>query len=360
MSSRAEVDSATSVRSGEELPLPVLREYLQGVLRRPLQDLQLRQFPGGYSNLTYLLSAGDEHWVLRRPPFGSRVRSAHDMGREFRVLSALAEVFPYAPVPVHFCDRQDVLGCDFYLMSYIPGVVIRQDYPPGMSLSPEQVREQFFTLFDVLGELHRIDPASIGLGDFGRPEGYVRRQVEGWSRRYRDAATPDAPDFERVMHWLHANMPADSGVACLIHNDYKLDNVIWSPDDPLRLIGVLDWEMTTIGDPLMDLGCTLGYWVEASDPEDFRQFRAMPSDVPGAPTRAQIVARFTQRSGLRMERFEFYFCFGLFRLAVIVQQIYARYTQGLTRDPRFGALLGRIYSLQRMCERVIEEGAEVS
>ncbi|MCP5358452.1 MAG: phosphotransferase family protein [Pseudomonadales bacterium] len=357
--SNSQVDKATSVRAGEELPLDLLRDYLRPVLGLPLDDLRVQQFPGGYSNLTYLLSAGGEQWVLRRPPFGSRVRSAHDMGREFRVLTALSGTFPYAPVPVHFCEDPVVLGCDFYLMSYIPGVVIRKSYPEGMHLSSEQVRQQFFTLFDVLGELHSIDLTRVGLGDFGRPEGYVRRQVEGWSRRYRDARTPDAPDFERVMGWLHDNMPADSGVACLIHNDYKLDNVIWSPDEPLRLIGVLDWEMATVGDPLMDLGCTLGYWAEATDPEDFRLYRAMPSDVPGAPTRAEIVARFAERTGLRMERFDFYFCFGLFRLAAIGQQIYTRYAQGLTRDPRFASLLGKVHSLQRMCERVMVNGAQL-
>lgn len=351
------VDQAQQVREGEELDLNVLREYLRPTLGSLVDDLQVTQFPGGYSNLTYLLRSGGQKWVLRRPPFGSKVKSAHDMGREFRILSALEKVFPYAPRPVLFCDDHSILGCDFYLMSYIEGLVIRRDYPAGLRLSPEQTRQQFFALFDVLGALHSIDLHKAGLEDFGKPQGYVTRQVEGWSKRYQAALTPDAPDFEPVMAWLRDKMPAESGVIGLIHNDYKLDNVIWSLDDPLKLIGVLDWEMATVGDPLMDLGCTLGYWAEADDPEFFRRFRAMPSDVPGAPTRAQIVARFSERTGIAVDNIDFYFCFGLFRLAGIGQQIYYRYAQGLTRDPRFAGLIDKVHSLRQMSEWVISRSA---
>lgn len=347
------IDQAHAVRPGEELPLAALRDVLRPLLGPQADQLQVKQFPGGFSNLTYLLSAGEERWVLRRPPFGSTVKSAHDMGREYRILSALDGIFPYAPKPLLFCDDHQVMGCDFYLMQYLEGVVIRKDYPDGLQLSPEQVREQFFRLFDVLGELHSVDLKQAGLDNFGRPQGYVRRQVEGWSRRYRDALTPDAPDFDAIMQWLHDRMPGGSGVVSLIHNDYKMDNVIWSPQDPLRIIGVLDWEMSTVGDPLMDLGCTLGYWAEAGDPEHFRQSRAMPSDVPGAPTRAEIIRRFSERTGINVDNFDFYFCFGLFRLAVIGQQIYYRYRQGLTRDARFAALIDKAHSLQQMCSMVI-------
>lgn len=351
------LDKPGAVRAGEELNADVLQEYLRQVLgsdfARPLATLQIRQFPGGFSNLTYLLTAGDSKWVLRRPPFGSTVKSAHDMGREFRILSALQGLFPYAPTPVHFCQDPAVLGSDFYLMSCIEGMVIRKDYPGGLALSPAQVKQQFFALFDVLGELHSLDLHKAGLESFGKPEGYVRRQVEGWSKRYLDARTPDAPDFDAIMDWLHQRMPPESGQARIIHNDYKMDNVIFSANDPLRVIGVLDWEMATVGDPLMDLGCTLGYWAEAGDPDHHRRYRAMPSDVPGAPTRAEIVARFGERTGLTMERFDFYFCFGMFRLAVIGQQIYYRYYHGLTKDARFGALIDKARSLQQMCTQLI-------
>lgn len=354
VSTDALLDKATNVRQGEELDIERLREYLAPVLGESLNALQVQQFPGGFSNLTYLLRSGDQQWVLRRPPFGSKVKSAHDMGREFKILSALGNgVFPYAPTPVHFCEDHEILGCDFYLMSCIEGVVIRKDYPTQMQLSPEEVRTQFFNLFDVLGELHSVDLKKAGLEHFGKPQGYVRRQVEGWGKRYRNALTPDAPDCDKIMQWLDDKMPADSGLARIIHNDYKLDNVIWSADDPLKLIGVLDWEMSTVGDPLMDLGCTLGYWAEAGDPDDYRRYRAMPSDVPGAPTRAEIVTRFSQRTGLQVDNIDFYFCFGMFRLAVIGQQIYYRYHEGLTQDKRFAAMIHKVHSLHKMCERLI-------
>ena len=346
-------DKAQAVREGEELDLAVLSTYLRPVLGALADSLQVKQFPGGYSNLTYLLVSGDHKWVLRRPPFGSTVKSAHDMGREFRILTALEKVFPYAPKPVHFCDDHAVLGCDFYLMSYIEGLVIRREYPAGLNLSPAQVRQQFFALFDVLGDLHSVDLQKAGLADFGKPQGYVTRQVEGWSKRYVAAATADAPDFEPVMAWLRDKMPAESGVVSIIHNDYKLDNVIWSLDDPMKVTGVLDWEMATVGDPLMDLGCTLGYWAEAEDPAFFRQFRAMPSDAPGAPTRAEIVARFSERTAIAVDNIDFYFCFGLFRLAGIGQQIYYRYAQGLTKDQRFARLIDKVHSLRQMCDLVI-------
>ena len=346
-------DRAGRIRLGEELPLERLREYLHPLLGAAAAGLEVRQFPGGHSNLTYLLRSGGKHWVLRRPPFGSKVKSAHDMSREFRMLSALKDVFPYGPAPVHFCDDHDIIGCDFYLMNYIRGLVIRREYPAGLSLSPAQTRRQLFNFFDVLGDLHSVNLAAAGLENFGRPAGYVRRQVEGWRRRWEDAVTPDTVNCDKVMQWLFDHMPAESGRASVIHNDYKLDNVIFSLDDPLELIGVLDWEMATVGDPIMDLGCTLGYWVQTSDPDFFRESRTMPSDAPGAPSRVEIISRFQQRTGLAVENFPFYFCFGLFRLLVIGQQIYYRYYHGHTRDERFAGFLKKAFVLQKMCEMII-------
>ena len=353
------VDRAGEIREGEELDLKRLQAYLRPILGSAVDSLEIRQFPGGFSNLTYLLSSGDEKWVLRRPPFGSKVKSAHDMSREYRILTALKDVFPYGPVPVHFCEDQDVIGCDFYLMNYIQGLVIRREYPEALQLTPDEIRQQLFNFFDVLGELHSVDLLQAGLQDFGRPQGYVQRQVEGWSRRWQDAITPDTVNCDETIQWLHDNMPAESGKASVIHNDYKMDNVIFSAENPLRVIGVLDWEMATVGDPLMDLGCTLGYWVEQGDPEFFRAYRNMPSDVEGAPTRQEIIARFQKQTGLAVENFPFYFCFGLFRLGVIGQQIYYRYYHGLTQDHRFKAMIKKTAILQQMCELVMHGEIEL-
>lgn len=352
------IDQAGAIRAGEELDLDALRQYLEPLLGERARQLTVQQFPGGHSNLTYLLSSGDETWVLRRPPFGSKVKSAHDMSREYRVLSAIHEVFPYAPEPLHFCEDQAILGCDFYLMNYIRGLVIRREYPAELGLYPDQIRQQLLNFSDVLGQLHSIDRSKTALADFGRPEGYVSRQVEGWCRRWQDAVTPDTVNCDAIMQWLRDNRPAESGMASIIHNDYKLDNVIFSPEDPLKVIGVLDWEMATVGDPLMDLGCTLGYWVQRSDPEFFRTARTMPTDIAGAPTRAEIIERFQTRTGLQLDNFDFYFCFGLFRLTVIGQQIYYRYYHGLTKDERFVTFLHKSKALIRMCEMVIEGRVE--
>jgi aminoglycoside phosphotransferase (APT) family kinase protein len=348
------LDKPGAVRAEEAFDANALRAYLAPVLGTSLLNLQVQQYLGGFSNLTYLLQSGEEKWVLRRPPIGNKVISAHDMRREFRILSALQGHYPYSPKPLHFCADHGVLGSDFYLMSCTEGIVIRNQYPEIMHLSALQVHQQFRNLLDGLGELHALDPQALGLENFGRPDGYIRRQVEGWGVRYRNAFTPDAPNFDRVMTWLHDRIPPESGRVCIIHNDYKLDNVVWSVRDPMRLCGVLDWEMATLGDPLMDLGCTLAYWVEETDPDFYRRYRSMPSDTPGAPRRTEIVARFAQNTGLSVERIDFYYCFGLFRLAVIAQQIYYRYSQGLTQDVRFGALIDKAHGLRRMCSVIMD------
>lgn len=355
------LDQAADIRQGEELDAKVLSDYLTVYVPEINGAVSIKQFPSGFSNLTYLITYGDvntdgKQWVLRRPPFGSKVKSAHDMGREYRVLNGLHQAFAYAPKPAVFCEDHSVLGCDFYLMEYIKGVIIRNTYPNELQLSNEQVRQQFFNWLDALCELHSVDYHAIGLGELGKPAGYVQRQVDGWSKRYTAALTPDdIPTFERTVQWLQDKMPTESDKVGIIHNDYKIDNVIWSLDDPLRLIGVLDWEMATLGDPLMDLGCTLGYWAERDDPEVFRKFAAMPTTHPGAPSRAELIARFSENSGISVEKFDFYFCFGLFRLAGIGQQIYNRFYHGKTKDQRFARLKDKVYSLHDMCEKVVNE-----
>ncbi len=350
------LDKPSDIREGEELDTKVLSDYLSAHVPEIDGEVSVKQFPSGFSNLTYLISSGDHQWVLRRPPFGSKVKGAHDMGREYRVLNSLHKAFPYAPKPVVFCEDHSVLGCDFYMMDYIKGLIIRNQYPDGLNLSNEEVRQQFFNWLDVLCDLHSVDYKAVGLGELGRPAGYVKRQVDGWSKRYTAAITPDdIPTFERTIQWLQDKMPAESEKVGIIHNDYKVDNVIWSLENPLKVIGVLDWEMATLGDPLMDLGCTFGYWAERNDPEIFRNFAAMPTTHPGAPTRAELITHFGQRLGVSVEQFDFYFCFGLFRLAGIGQQIYKRYYDGLTKDKRFARLKDKVFSLHAMCEKVMNE-----
>ena len=328
------IDEPTGVRSGEGLDLNRLGPFLQESLDLG-GEVRILQFPSGYSNLTYLLRIGDTDLVLRRPPFGSKPRSGHDMRREFTVLSALHGSFPYCPEPLLFCDDESIIGCPFYLMERLEGIIIRREVPPALGLEPADVRRIFERVIDVHAELHAVDYRAVGLGDFGNPEGYVERQIAGWSRRYRRARTPDVPDGKELMGWLEENTPADTGSGCIVHNDFRLDNVVLDPENPFNVIGVLDWEMAAIGDPLMDLGASLAYWVEKTDPAGFQAMRIMPTNVEGAPTRAEVVARYAAKSGLKIDNFTFYYCYGLFRLAVIIQQIYFRSYHGETGDPRF-------------------------
>lgn len=332
------LDEASPVRDGESLDAGRLGDYLAAQLPDFRPPLTIRQFPSGFSNLTYLIAAGPREYVLRRPPFGTRPKSGHDMGREFRMLSALQGVFQESPRPVHHCGDESVIGVPFYLVERIRGIILRRDYPPGLAATPALVRAQQHALIDTLARLHAIDHRARGLAEFGRAEGYVRRQVEGWSARYASARTGDAADAEGVAAWLASAMPVECGAVSLIHNDYKLDNVVFDDASPQRLVGVLDWEMATIGDPWMDLGCSLAYWIEAGDPPDLLATRMLPTQLPGSLTRAEVVERYAAARQLPEPDFRFYRVFGLFRLAVIVQQIYFRYFHAQTRDARFAAL----------------------
>jgi aminoglycoside phosphotransferase (APT) family kinase protein len=332
------LDEAAPVRNGESLDAGRLGEYLAARIPDLRLPLAVRQFPSGFSNLTYLLSAGARELVLRRPPVGTRPKSGHDMAREFRVLSALQGVFAESPRPVHFCEDESVIGAPFYVVERIRGVILRRDYPAELEATPALVRAQQHALVDTLARLHAIDHRGLGLAEFGRPDGYVRRQVDGWTARYASATTVDAADATGVATWLASALPAESPQVALIHNDYKLDNVVFDAGEPERLVGVLDWEMATIGDPWMDLGCSLAYWVEAGDPPELLATRMLPTHLPGSMSRVEVVERYAGARKLTAPDFRFYRVFGLFRLAVIVQQIYYRFFHGQTRDPRFGAL----------------------
>jgi aminoglycoside phosphotransferase (APT) family kinase protein len=346
---------AHAPRPGEELEAGLVAGFLARELPGFEGPVEIAQFPGGASNLTYLVRAAGRQWVLRRPPFGTKARSAHDMGREYRILSRIHEAFPYAPRPVLFCADREVLGEEFYLMERLEGLILRRDLPAGMSLSPEQARALCRNLIDVHAELHAIDYEAAGLGELGRPQGYVARQVGGWSDRYRAARTGDVPDNETLMTWLEANRPPEAARAAIIHNDYKFDNVVLGEaDGRWRITGVLDWEMATIGDPLMDLGASLAYWIQADDPEALQHIRMLPTHLPGMMRRAELVEYYCARTGLAPARFEFYYVYGLFRLAVIVQQIYYRYVLGQTKNPRFAPFGGFCTVLSRTAEAVAD------
>lgn len=345
------IDEAVTVRAGEELDAARLGAYLSqwvpGLVGQPV----VGQFPAGFSNLSYLLTVGDRQLVLRRPPIGTRPRSGHDMGREFRVLSALAPRFAECPRPIHHCADESIIGAPFYLVERIRGIILRRDYPDGMA-TPSLVRAQQFALIETLANLHALDCRATEFTGLGRPEGYVARQVAGWSERYARARTTDAASADRVTVWLAANLPAESALPAVIHNDFKLDNVVFDATDPTRLVGVLDWEMATIGDPLMDLGCSLAYWVQADDNAALLATRMLPTHVPGSLSRSEVLESYTRATGRALPDFLFYRVFGLFRLAVIVQQIYYRYFHGETGDPRFGSLgpLGRVLIAEAAAE----------
>jgi len=347
-------DQATKIRPGEELHTGRLKAFLKDNISGLKGPLTVEQFPRGHSNLTYLIHMGDRKMVLRRPPIGTKAKTAHDMGREYKILKALKPVFSYVPQPLVYTEDLSVLGCPFYLMERIEGIILRKEMPKGLNLTPDKVRLLFERHVEIQFELHSLDYKKIGLENFGKPTGYVQRQVKGWSERYCSARTPDAPDFERVMNWLAENMPEDSAFPGIIHNDFKFDNLILDPNDPLSIIGILDWEMATVGDPIMDLGCTLGYWVEKNDTPEFQLMRTLPTHAEGAMTRKVVVAFYEGLSGKTIENMNFYYCFGLFRLAGIAQQIYYRFYHGQTKDERFKMLIFAVQVLAKAAENAMK------
>ena len=287
------------------------------------------QFRSGASNLTYSLKYPDRELVLRRPPVGTKAVSAHDMKREFLIQSRLKPVYNLVPTVIALCEDHSILGSDFYVMEKIQGEIFRRDVPE--SLSKEDISIMANSLVSGLAQLHSVD-ASV-LQELNKGSGYVTRQVEGWSKRYRNALTDDVPDGEDVMHWLDANKPEDID-SCIIHGDWRIDNMVFDLGQK-KLVGVLDWELATVGDPLMDLGSALAYWIDKDDEPMFASLRRQPSDLDGMPTRKEFIEKYLELSGRNCGDFTFYEVFGLFRLSVIIQQIWARYKAGQTTNPAF-------------------------
>ncbi len=340
-------------RAGEELPTGPLGAWLDASLggQAPIEVLQ---FPGGHSNLTYLVRRGGDEFVLRRPPFGSKVKSAHDMSREHTVLSALAPVYDKAPRPIALCHDEAVMGCTFYLMERREGVILRKEVPAGLALDVAAARRLCELLADALAELHAVDFRAAGLGTMGKPDGYVRRQIDGWTERYHGSRTDDLPVVLEVAAWLTAHRPAE-GAPALIHNDWKFDNLIF--DDRLtRVVGVLDWEMATVGDPLMDFGTSVGYWVEAGDAQPMHMLRFGLTHLPGMMTRAEVVERYAAAAGRTIDDAVYYYAYGLFKTAVVAQQIYYRFATGLTTDARFATFIHGVRALCDQAQRAIDAG----
>lgn len=346
-------DQPVDLSESDSLNIVALQQYLQTHLSAPVQELHVRQFPSGFSNLTYEIQWGETRWILRRPPPGANIKSGHDMAREFKILRGLSPLYNQVPTPRLYCDDENVLGAPFYLMERIDGVILRAGMPAPMQPSEvlmSQIAEQFI---QTLAAVHAFDYKAAGLADLGKPEGYIDRQVSGWIRRYGKAKTDDIPAMEAVGNWLHENKPASKHTA-LIHNDFKYDNVVLDPSDWTQIIGILDWEMATLGDPMMDLGTTLGYWVTSDDPPAMQALKLSPTTLPGNPSRHTLANWYAAAAGSSLDHLVFYYAFGLFKIAGIVQQIYARYKQGHAKDPRFANLIHAVRACSQMAWQAIQ------
>jgi aminoglycoside phosphotransferase (APT) family kinase protein len=346
------------VRPGEELDAPRLEAYLRANLPGAEGEFGLRQFGGGHANLTYLVRFGEREFVLRRPPHGPLPAGGHDMKREYRVLSELWKAFPLAPRAFLLCTDHDVLGVDFVVMERRNGVVIRRELPPQLMDDHAAQRRLGENFIDALAALHNVDYVASGLSELGKPDGYLQRQMDGWIKRWYAAETNDRPAAEDVIAWLTAHQPVQSG-SSVIHNDYKLDNTIVDERDLQTFVAVLDWDMSTLGDPLSDLGNVLALWVEPNDPPSL-QHSTMPIVGPGFPTRREIVERYAAKTGRDVTHVGWYRAFNVFRYAVIDQQIYVRYRRGQTHDDRFKDLGFVVSQLIESARTLVTAGARLT
>jgi len=333
----------TAVREEDRFDIAKMHTWLRPFINQD-QLPEVKQFRSGASNLTYLLSYPDRELVLRKPPVGTKAASAHDMNREYLIQSRLQSVFPLVPKMIALCQDHSVMGSDFYVMEYVKGQIFRRDIPEDITSSDVSVMAD--SLINGLVQLHAVDSAI--LAELNKGNGYVQRQVDGWSKRYRNALTDDVPTAEKLMAWLSANQPNDID-SCIIHGDWRIDNVVFDLENS-RIKGVLDWELATVGDPLMDLGSALAYWVDRDDEAAFASLRRQPSHLPGMPTRDEFVQRYLELSGRKCNDFTFYEVFGLFRLAVIIQQIWARFRMGQTTNPAFAGFGDAVNTLINRAE----------
>jgi aminoglycoside phosphotransferase (APT) family kinase protein len=352
------LDQPSKVRSGQEFDVAALVAWLRanagGSIDGASGEPEVLQFGKGYSNLTYLVRFGEREIVLRRAPPGVAIKSAHDMGREYRILRALAPSWPKAPRPIAYCEDAAILGTPFYAMERVRGVILRGRSAPPALLAEDAMRGASLAACDTLAEIHNLDWRAVGLGDLGKPEGYVERQVRGWADRYRKARTDDVPQVERLGSWLDEHRPGESG-ATLVHNDFKYDNLVLSPD-LAKALAVLDWEMATVGDPLMDLGTALGYWIQPDDPPVFQIAIFGPTNVPGNLTRVEFAERWSRATGRDAGNVLFYFAFALFKLAVVAQQLYKRWVDGNTKEERYAGMLEGVRAVATSALVAVEKG----
>ncbi len=330
-----------AVREEEEFDHSKLHSYLRDKVPGADQRMEVLQFKGGHSNLTYLVRLGDTEWVVRRPPHGPLPKGGHDMAREFKVLSRLWQVFKPAPRAMLFCDDPSILGAPFFVMERRKGILIRsrQPLPPELGTRPETFRKISEGFIDTLADLHTVDYAAVNLGDLGKPDGFLRRQIVGWMDRWEHAKTREVPLMNKLGAWFLEHMPPAQPPA-LIHNDYYLHNMMLDFDDPGHIVGLFDWEMSTIGDPLIDLGIAMGYWREKTDPGELLETSQGGAHtlMPGFLSRREMIDRYAKRTGRDMRHFDFYWAWAHWKNATVVEQIYVRYVRGQTTDPRFATM----------------------
>ncbi|MCU0389883.1 MAG: phosphotransferase family protein [Thermoflexibacter sp.] len=357
MENQIGIDTPQGIRQGEELDIAKLKNFLNQEIPDLQGEISISQFPSGFSNLTYMVAVGTKEFVLRRPPFGANIKSAHDMQREYNILKNIAKAYNKVPQPLIYSNDISIIGAEFYMMERVKGVILRQKPPKGVTLTPALMRAISIATIDNLAEIHQIDIEKYKLKELGKPEGYVRRQVEGWTERYKKAETDTVNSMNETATWLLANLPMDN-TPSLIHNDYKYDNIVLNPEKLDDIIAVLDWEMATIGDPLMDLGTTLGYWAQEGDPDLLKNFSL--TSFAGNLSRQEVVERYAAQTNQNAQellpKMVFYYAFGCFKIGVIIQQIYARYKKGFTQDQRFANLIYMVYACGQCAEKAIRSG----
>ena len=344
------------VREDEDFDRAAAERYMrENIEDLPEGELEVRQFPSGASNLTYLVKIGDWQGVLRRPPLGPVPPKAHDMERESKLLMKLHEAFPLAPRPYFFTDDDSIIGAQFYVMEQREGEIVDDEFPEHVEPTPELCRGMSRMVADTLVELHAVDWREAGLEELGKPEGFLERQVKGWISRYDDAKTEEIEEVEPLTDWIQRDIP-ESPPATLVHNDYKLNNLVLDPDDLTEARAVLDWEMTTIGDPLFDLAVSLSYWVEADDSQELKEVLPTVTDMEGFFTRKEFIDYYAQKSGRDLSDMHWYMVFGYFKLAVILQQIYARWHNGQTKDERFANFNERVKNVITHAHDLAQKG----